>query len=175
MTEISVWCQWLSATFIMHCTRYIIISVHCDTLHWHLSTYRFKIVTNIVNFCRVVRTDVLMTVSVTDCHLRFLWQWVSQTVIVGSYDSECHKLPCPVADRYSKIDVLAMQWDQRNCYEHGAVEGEMVVGSEWAWIPPMGLLSVASVQHLLARMLRCWCCVGQLRIWGLFVPRQFMC
>ena len=42
-------------------------------------------------------------------------------------------MPCPVVDRYSKVDVLlAVQWDQRNCHEHGAVEGEMVVGSEWA-------------------------------------------
>ena len=40
-------------------------------------------------------------------------------------------MPCPVVDRYSE-DVLAVRWDQRNCHEHGAGEGEMVVGSEWA-------------------------------------------
>jgi len=41
-------------------------------------------------------------------------------------------MPCPVVDRYSKVDMLAFQWDQRNCHEHRAVEGEMVVGREWA-------------------------------------------
>jgi len=41
-------------------------------------------------------------------------------------------MPCPVVDRCSTVDVLAVQWDQRNCHEHRALEGEMVVGSEWA-------------------------------------------
>ena len=102
-----------------------------------------------------MRYEVLTAVSITNCP----WD----------------VMPCPVVDRCSKVDVLAVQWDQRNCHEHGALEGAMMLGSEWAWTPSMGLLSMVSVQHLLARMLRCWCCVGQLDIWDLFVSRQVIC
>ena len=65
---------------------------------------------------------------ITDICLLTSSKYLSQILLIfaemcGSYAiiTNCpwDVMPCPVVDRCSKVDVLAVQWDQRNCHEQG--------------------------------------------------------